>query len=90
MSSKKTVQYSSSMYDRRSTVCNNILSLLGGKLLNSSKYIISEETASEYALRMNLTINRLKKGDFGEYSCSAINGYGRADGTVILKGKTLF
>lgn len=59
---------------------------LGGKLLNSSKYILSEHNINEYALRMNLTINRLKKSDFGEYACSAVNAYGRAEGVVILKG----
>ncbi|XP_062525074.1 lachesin isoform X2 [Bombyx mori] len=56
-----------------------------GKLLNSSKYVISEEILNEYALRMNLTITRLKKNDFGDYTCSAVNGYGRADGAINLK-----
>lgn len=55
--------------------------------MNSSKYIISEAAINEYALRMNLTITRLKKIDFGEYSCAAANAYGRADGVVTLKGK---
>lgn len=63
---------------------------LGGKLLNSSKYVISEEILNEYALRMNLTINRLKKNDFGEYTCSAANGYGKAEGIITLKGKFIF
>ncbi|KAG6441244.1 lachesin [Manduca sexta] len=57
----------------------------GGKLLNSSKYIISEEVLSEYAMRMNLTITRLKKNDFGEYVCSAVNGYGKVEGSILLK-----
>lgn len=61
--------------------------IIGGKLLNGSKYIISEDVINEYTLHMNLTITRLKKIDFGDYSCSAVNGYGRADGTVTLKGK---
>ncbi|XP_063543304.1 lachesin-like [Cydia strobilella] len=58
---------------------------IGGKLMNSSKYIISEEIISEYALRMNLTVTRLKKGDFGEYSCAAANAFGRAEGVITLK-----
>lgn len=36
---------------------------------------------------MNLTITRLKKSDFDEYTCSAINRYGRSEGVIILKGK---
>lgn len=36
---------------------------------------------------MNLTITRLKKSDFGEYSCSAVNGYGKAEGIITLKGE---
>lgn len=60
---------------------------LGVKLLNGSKYIISEEIISEYAVRMNLTITRLKKSDFAEYSCSAVNGYGKAEGIITLKGE---
>ena len=67
-----------------------IVFILGGKLLNSSKYVISEEVLSEYALRMNLTINRLKKNDFGDYTCSASNGYGNAEGSITLKGKIIF
>ncbi|GBP59590.1 Lachesin [Eumeta japonica] len=57
----------------------------GGKLLNGSKYTISEEILNEYSLHMNLTVSRLKKNDFGEYTCSAVNAYGRADGMVVLK-----
>lgn len=60
---------------------------IGGKLLNGSKYIISEHIINEYSLRMNLTINRLKKSDFGEYTCSSVNAYGKAEGTITLKGK---
>ncbi|KAI5644545.1 immunoglobulin domain-containing protein [Phthorimaea operculella] len=55
------------------------------KLLNSSKYIVSEELINEYSVRMNLTITRLKKMDFGEYSCAAVNGYGIAEGAILLK-----
>ncbi|CAH3984851.1 unnamed protein product [Pieris brassicae] len=61
----------------------------GAKLLNSSKYIISEDNnhnnQNNYAIRTNLTINRLKKNDFGDYTCSAVNAYGRANSTITLK-----
>lgn len=63
---------------------------VGAKLLNSSDYIISEDPLNEYAMRMNLTINRLKKNDFGEYTCSAANAYGRANATILLKGLSKF
>ncbi|CAK1544095.1 unnamed protein product [Leptosia nina] len=58
----------------------------GAKLLNSSKYGITEDVLNKYAVRMNLTVNRLKKSDFGEYTCSAVNAYGRANATITLKG----
>ncbi|XP_045496300.1 lachesin-like isoform X2 [Colias croceus] len=57
----------------------------GAKLLNSSKYVIAEDNLNKYAVRMNITINRLKKNDFGEYTCSAANAYGRANATITLK-----
>lgn len=58
----------------------------GVKLLEDEKHDISEVTINDYAYQLNLTVRRLDRSDFGTYTCSAENAYGKADGTIRLQG----
>ncbi|XP_012257679.2 lachesin-like [Athalia rosae] len=57
----------------------------GEKLLAGDKYDMSEVPISEYAYQLNMTIRRLEKSDFGSYSCSSENAFGKAEGAVRLQ-----
>ncbi|XP_011135781.1 lachesin isoform X2 [Harpegnathos saltator] len=57
----------------------------GVKLLEDEKHEISEVTINDYAYQLNLTVRRLDRSDFGTYTCSAENTYGKADGTIRLQ-----
>ncbi|XP_032673685.1 lachesin-like isoform X2 [Odontomachus brunneus] len=57
----------------------------GIKLLEDEKHDISEVTINDYAYQLNLTVRRLDRSDFGTYTCSAENAYGKADGTIRLQ-----
>ncbi|XP_014471391.1 PREDICTED: lachesin-like [Dinoponera quadriceps] len=57
----------------------------GVKLLEDEKHDISEVTINDYAYQLNLTVRRLDRSDFGTYTCTAENAYGRADGTIRLQ-----
>ncbi|XP_076665974.1 dpr-interacting protein lambda [Andrena cerasifolii] len=57
----------------------------GEKLLPSDKYAMSEYPLNDYSWQMNLTVNSLKKRDFGEYVCSSANALGKTDGVVSLQ-----
>jgi len=59
---------------------------LGVKLLESEKYDISEVTINDYAYLLNLTVRRLDKSDFGTYTCSAENAFGKTEGSIRLQG----
>lgn len=62
---------------------------LGEKLLPNDKYAMSESALNDYSWQMKLTVNSLKKKDFGEYVCSSENALGKADGVARLQGKSL-
>lgn len=62
------------------------MSASGMKLLEDEKHDISEVTINDYAYQLNLTVRRLDLSDFGTYTCSAENAYGKADGTIRLQG----
>jgi len=57
-----------------------------GKLLAGEKHDISEITINDYAYQLNLTVKRLDKFDFGTYSCSAENAFGKTEGSIRLQG----
>ncbi|OAD55796.1 Lachesin [Eufriesea mexicana] len=57
----------------------------GRKLSPNAKYSITEYALNEYSWQMNLTINSLKKTDFGEYICSSLNAFGNATGMIHLR-----
>ncbi|KAL0116676.1 hypothetical protein PUN28_009952 [Cardiocondyla obscurior] len=57
----------------------------GIKLLAGEKHNISEVTINDYAYQLNLTIRRLDKSDFGTYTCSAENAFGKAEGSIRLQ-----
>lgn len=59
---------------------------LGIKLLVGEKYNISEVTINDYAYQLNLTVRRLDKSDFGPYTCSAENAFGKTEGSIRLQG----
>ncbi|KAG7198238.1 hypothetical protein KM043_005642 [Ampulex compressa] len=56
----------------------------GVKILPDEKYVISEAAVKDYAYQQNLTIRRLDKSDFGNYTCSAENAFGKANETIRL------
>ncbi|KAL0116679.1 hypothetical protein PUN28_009952 [Cardiocondyla obscurior] len=62
----------------------------GIKLLAGEKHNISEVTINDYAYQLNLTIRRLDKSDFGTYTCSAENAFGKAEGSIRLQVENLF
>ncbi|XP_011634751.1 lachesin-like isoform X2 [Pogonomyrmex barbatus] len=57
----------------------------GIKLLKGDKHNISEVTINDYAYQLNLTVRRLDKSDFGTYTCSAENAFGKAEGSIRLQ-----
>ncbi|KYM91883.1 Lachesin [Atta colombica] len=57
----------------------------GVKLLESEKHDISEIILNDYAYQLNLTVKRLDKSDFGTYTCSAENAFGKAEGSIRLQ-----
>ncbi|XP_076166243.1 dpr-interacting protein lambda [Ptiloglossa arizonensis] len=62
----------------------------GEKLLPNDKYAMSESALNDYSWQMKLTVNSLKKKDFGEYVCSSENALGKADGVARLQELHLF
>lgn len=62
------------------------ISTSGTKLLKDEKHDISEVTINDYAYQMNLTIKQLDRSDFGAYTCSAENAYGKDEGSIRLQG----
>lgn len=50
---------------------------------------MTEHALNDYSWQMNLTVNSLQKRDFGEYICSSLNAFGKADGVIHLRGKCL-
>lgn len=58
----------------------------GIKLLKDEKHNISEVPINDYAYQLNLTIRRLDKSDFGTYTCSAENAFGKMEGSIRLQG----
>lgn len=63
------------------------LSTLGAKLLKDEKHNISEITTNDYSYLLNLTVKRLDQYDFGTYTCSAENAFGKAEASIRLQGK---
>lgn len=63
------------------------LLISGEKLLPGDKYAMSEVPINQYAYQLNMTIRRLDKNDFGSYTCSSENGFGKAEGSVRLQGE---
>ena len=59
----------------------------GEKLLESSKYEISEVPINYYSLHMNLRILNVQKHDFGGYVCASVNALGKVEGGVRLQGE---
>lgn len=59
---------------------------LGSKLYHGEKYTMTEAQINAYTWQMNLTINDLKKSDFGAYVCSSINALGKSDARIRLQG----
>ncbi|XP_076619598.1 lachesin [Colletes latitarsis] len=57
----------------------------GIKLLPDEKHDLSELPLNDYAYQLNLTIKRLSRNDFGNYTCSAENLLGKAEGTIRLQ-----
>lgn len=51
---------------------------------------MTEAQINAYTWQMNLTINDLKKTDFGAYVCSSINALGKSDARVRLQGMRFF
>ena len=48
----------------------------------------SEEQESLYAFSVKLTIKKVQKSDFGNYTCHARNSFGSVTGVIALKGNT--
>ncbi|XP_071556961.1 lachesin isoform X1 [Temnothorax nylanderi] len=57
----------------------------GVKLLADEKHDISEVTINDYAYQLNLTVRHLDKSDFGTYTCSAENAFGKMEGSIRLQ-----
>ncbi|KOC61270.1 Lachesin [Habropoda laboriosa] len=57
----------------------------GIKLLSDQKYVLTELPVNDYAYHLNLTIRRLNRNDFGNYTCSVENLLGKAEGTIRLQ-----
>ncbi|KAH0955549.1 hypothetical protein HN011_011457 [Eciton burchellii] len=57
----------------------------GAKLLEDEKHDISEVTINDYAYQLNLTVRHLDQSDFGTYTCSAENAFGKAEGSIRLQ-----
>lgn len=57
----------------------------GFKILNDEKHDLSEIVVNDYAYQLNLTIRHLDNVDFGSYTCSAENAFGKAEGTIRLQ-----
>ncbi|XP_046398484.1 lachesin-like isoform X2 [Ischnura elegans] len=57
----------------------------GEKLVEGTKYIMSEGMMTDYSLRMNLTIRGLEKRDYGGYVCASVNALGKVEGGVRLQ-----
>lgn len=55
------------------------------KILEGEKHGISEATINDYAYQLNLTVKRLDKSDFGTYTCSAENAFGKTEGSIRLQ-----
>lgn len=62
------------------------ISASGTKLLEDEKHDISEVTINDYAYQLNLTVRRLDQSDFGTYTCSAENAFGKTEGSIRLQG----
>jgi len=62
------------------------LSASGAKLLEDEKHEVSEVTINDYAYQLNLTVRHLDQSDFGTYTCSAENAFGKAEGSIRLQG----
>ncbi|XP_011692202.1 PREDICTED: lachesin-like isoform X2 [Wasmannia auropunctata] len=62
----------------------------GVKLLQNEKYDISEVTINDYAYQLNLTVRHLDKSDFGTYTCSAENAFGKTEGSIRLQELQIF
>lgn len=58
----------------------------GSKLYDGEKYTMTEAQINAYTWQMNLTINELKKSDFGAYTCSSNNALGKSGDRVRLQG----
>ncbi|GBP59604.1 Lachesin [Eumeta japonica] len=58
--------------------------LLSDKLLENSKFRVSEVALNEYSLWLNLTIVSLAPADYGVYVCSSVNGLGKMESQVSL------
>ncbi|XP_011172102.2 lachesin isoform X2 [Solenopsis invicta] len=57
----------------------------GIKILEGEKHGISEAIINDYAYQLNLTVKRLDKSDFGTYTCSAENAFGKTEGSIRLQ-----
>ncbi|KAL6439118.1 hypothetical protein ACFW04_003825 [Cataglyphis niger] len=57
----------------------------GVKLLKDEKHDISEVTINDYSYMLNLTIRRLDQYDFGTYTCTAENAFGKAEASIRLQ-----
>lgn len=60
---------------------------LGVKLLKDEKHDISEITINDYSYMLNLTVRRLDQYDFGTYTCTAENAFGKVEASIRLQGK---
>ncbi|XP_028049461.2 lachesin isoform X2 [Monomorium pharaonis] len=57
----------------------------GVKILEGEKHDTSEVAINDYAYQLNLTVRRLDKSDFGAYTCSAENAFGKTEGSIRLQ-----
>ncbi|KAJ9597735.1 hypothetical protein L9F63_011445, partial [Diploptera punctata] len=55
------------------------------KLLESTKYEITEAPINYYSVHMNLRIFNVQKHEFGSYFCSSVNALGKAEGGIRLQ-----
>lgn len=57
----------------------------GNKLLAGGRYNTSEAAINDYAYQLNLTVKHLDKSDFGSYTCSAENSFGKTEASIRLQ-----